>query len=199
MNRPIQTESGSDEALARILEVAEEHFRRVGYHRRSVVDIASELGMSPANIYRFSRDAINESICGRVLDEVTDIVVAIARTNAPAIEKLDRLPTVVHRRIKMTVVKQRHMHKFDSRRHAGGLADHQGACRADGDDLRGNHTRRGGAGEFDVDDAARAVRSAFTPFFHSMLIERCVQHGDDTEAGLRDQIRFVLKALGEAS
>jgi hypothetical protein len=57
------------------------------------------------------------------------------------------------------------------------------------------------SGEFDVEDAAeaaRAVRSAFMPFFHPILIEHCVQHGEDTEAGLRDQIRFILKALGKS-
>src|SRR5213078_1663381 len=31
------------------------------------------------------------------------------------------------------------------------------------------------------------------PFFHPVLIEHCVQHGEDTEAALRDQIRFILK------
>jgi Tetracyclin repressor-like, C-terminal domain len=54
------------------------------------------------------------------------------------------------------------------------------------------------AGEFAVDDAAeaaRAVKSSFTPFFHPILIEHCVQHREDMEAGLRDQIRFILKAL----
>ena len=58
-----------------------------------------------------------------------------------------------------------------------------------------------GAGEFDVEDAAqaaRAVRSAFMPFLHPILIEHRVQHGEDTEAGLRDQIRFILKALGKS-
>jgi hypothetical protein len=57
------------------------------------------------------------------------------------------------------------------------------------------------ASEFDVDDAAeaaRAVRSAFMPFFHPVLIEHCVQHGEDIEAGLRHQIRFILKALGKS-
>jgi hypothetical protein len=57
------------------------------------------------------------------------------------------------------------------------------------------------AGEFDVEDAAeaaRAVRSAFMPFFHPILIEHCVQHGEDTKAALRDQIRFILKALGKS-
>src|SRR5215216_1337574 len=79
MNRPVRTGADPDEARARILEVAEEHFRRIGYHKTSMADIASELGMSPANVYRFfsSRDAINESICGRVLNEVADIASVI--------------------------------------------------------------------------------------------------------------------------
>jgi hypothetical protein len=57
------------------------------------------------------------------------------------------------------------------------------------------------AGEFEVEDAAeaaRVVRFAFMPFLHPILIEHCVQHGEDTEAGLRDQIRFILKALGKS-
>jgi hypothetical protein len=57
------------------------------------------------------------------------------------------------------------------------------------------------AGEFEVEDAAeaaRAVNIAFMPFFHPILIEHCVQHDEDTEAGLRDQIRFILKALGKS-
>jgi AcrR family transcriptional regulator len=51
-----------------------------------VDDIASEIGMSRANVYRFvpSRDAINESSYGRVINEVDEIAFAIARTNGPA-------------------------------------------------------------------------------------------------------------------
>ncbi|WP_371090208.1 TetR/AcrR family transcriptional regulator [Bradyrhizobium sp. WSM2254] len=114
MNRPVRTRTGSGEARARILEVAEEHFRRIGYHRTSVADIASELGMSSANIYRFfrSRDAINESICGRVVNEVADIASAIARTNAPAWDKLDQLLTAVHHHNKMMLAKARPMHEL---------------------------------------------------------------------------------------
>ena len=114
MNRPVQTGKDSDAARARILEAAEKQFRRVGYHRTSVADIAAELGMSPANIYRFfpSRDAINESICGRLMNEVADIAVAIAHTNAPATEKLDQLLTAVHRHNKTTPVKAKYMHNL---------------------------------------------------------------------------------------
>jgi len=203
MNRPVRTGTDSDETRARILEVAEEHFRRIGYHKTSVADIASELGMSPANVYRFfpSRDAINESICGRVVNEIADIASAIARTNAPAKEKLGQLLTAVHHHHKVILVKARPMHELivtatqDNwpiiKAHIERMVSIFEAVIRDGV----------GAGEFDVEDAeqaARAVRSAFTPFLHPILIEHRVQHGEDTEAGLRDQIGFILKALGKS-
>ena len=58
--------SDLEQSRTRILEVAERYFRRIGYHKTSVADIASELGMSRANIYRFfpSKTAINSSVCG---------------------------------------------------------------------------------------------------------------------------------------
>ena len=81
----VRTRTDSDEVLGHILEVAEKYCHRIGYHKTSA-DISFELGVSRANVYRFfpSRDAINESICRRVVNEVTDIALAIARTNAPA-------------------------------------------------------------------------------------------------------------------
>jgi AcrR family transcriptional regulator len=203
MNRPVRTGKDSDEARARILEAAEEQFRRVGYHRTSVADIAAELGMSPANIYRFfpSRNAINESICGRVVNEIADIASAIALTDAPAMEKLDRLLTAVHRHNKTMLVKARPMHELIVaatqqnwpiiKAHIGRMVTILEAIIREGIE----------AGAFYVDDpaeAARAVRFASMPFLHPILIEHCVQHGEDTEAGLRGQIRFILKAFGKS-
>ena len=203
MDRPVRKRTDPDEMRARILEVAEKRFRRVGYHKTSVADIASELGMSPANVYRFfpSRDAINESICRRVVNEVVDIASAIARTNAPALEKLDRLLTAVHHHNKSKLITERCMHDLIV-----------AAMQKNWAIIKAHLARmvtifeviiREGieAGEFEVEDpaeAARAVKTAFTPFFHPILIEHCVQHGEDTEAGLREQIRFVLKALGKS-
>jgi hypothetical protein len=36
------------------------------------------------------------------------------------------------------------------------------------------------------------------PFLHPVLVEHCVQYGEDTEAALREQIRFIQKALGKS-
>ena len=47
----------------RILEVAERLFRVIGYQKTTVGDIAKELRMSPANVYRFfeSKKAIHRT------------------------------------------------------------------------------------------------------------------------------------------
>lgn len=203
MDRPVRTGKESDEARARILGVAEEHFRRVGYHRTSVADIAAELGMSPANIYRFfpSRNAINESICGRLMNEVADVAFAIARTDAPATEKLDQLLTTVHHHSKIMLAKAKPMHDLIVAAMQENWPIIQAHIERMLTILEAIIREGADAGEFEVEEAAeaaRAVRSAFMPFFHPILIEQCVQHGEDTEAGLRGQIRFIMKALGGA-
>jgi AcrR family transcriptional regulator len=203
MNRPVRTGKHFDQARARILEAAEKQFRRIGYHRTSVADIAAELGMSPANIYRFfpSRNAIDESICGRAVNEVADIAFAIACTNAPAMEKLERVLAAVHHHAKMMLVEARPMHELI----VAATQQNRPIIKAHIDWMVTTFEaiiREGvEAAEFDVRDAAeaaRAVRSAFMPFFHPILIEHRVQQGEDTEAARRDQIRFILKALGKS-
>ncbi|MER9236660.1 TetR/AcrR family transcriptional regulator [Mesorhizobium sp. M0622] len=204
MNRPVRTRTDPDEVRARILEVAEEHFRRIGYHKTSVADIASELGMSTANVYRFfpSRDAIKESICGRVVNEVADIALAIAHTNAPAGEKLGQLLTAVHHHKKMTLVKEKRMHDLI----VAAMQENWAIIKVHIERMvttLGVIIREGiESSEFKVDDsagAARAVHTAFAPFLHPILIEHCLEHGEDTEVGLREQIRFCLKALGKSA
>lgn len=192
-----------DAMRARILEVAEAHFRRMGFHKTSVADIASELGMSAANVYRFfpSRDAIKESICGRVVSEIADIALAIALANAPAAEKLGHLLTAVHHHNKMTLVKERRMHDLI----VAAMQDKWAIIEAHIErmlTILEAIIREGvEAGEFTVEDpaeAARAIHTAFASFFHPILIQHCLERGEETEAGLRAQVRFSLKALGKS-
>src|SRR5499425_2839194 len=82
-----------DQTRARIMETAEALFRRLGFAKTAVADIAAELKMSPANVYRFfpSKNAIVEAICQRCLAEVEEKAWAIARAKTPAAERLERL------------------------------------------------------------------------------------------------------------
>ena len=56
----------------RILVVAERLFRQIGYQKTTVADIAKELRMSPANVYRFfdSKKAIHEGVARGLMGEV---------------------------------------------------------------------------------------------------------------------------------
>ena len=91
MNAQVRTKP--DDTRARIMETAEALFRRLGFAKTTVADIAAELGMSPANVYRFfpSKNAIVEAICQRCLSEVEEKAWAVARSKAPAAQRLERL------------------------------------------------------------------------------------------------------------
>src|SRR6266536_36990 len=82
-----------DDTRARIMETADALFRRLGFAKTAVADIAAELGMSPANVYRFfpSKNAIVEAICRRGLSQPDESAWAVARSRGPAAARLERL------------------------------------------------------------------------------------------------------------
>src|SRR6202790_1265273 len=88
-----QAKTKPDDTRARIIETADALFRRMGFAKTAVTDIAAELGMSPANVYRFfaSKNAIVEAICQRHLGTMENEAWAIARSRAPAATRLERL------------------------------------------------------------------------------------------------------------
>src|SRR5262245_48960195 len=83
----------ADDTRARIMDTAEALFRRLGFAKTAVADIAAELKMSPANVYRFfsSKNAIVEAICQRCLGELEDRAWAVARSPGSAAERIERL------------------------------------------------------------------------------------------------------------
>ncbi|WP_025029570.1 TetR family transcriptional regulator [Nitratireductor aquibiodomus] len=202
MKQITRTRTDPEETRSRILEVAENFFRSIGYQKTSVADIAAEVGMSPANVYRFfpSKGAINECICGRIVEEVAAIAFSIARTNAPAPEKLSRLLTSIHEHNKATLIKEKRTHEMV----AAAMQENWSIIKAHIERmttiLEGIIREGVEAGDFDVDDpaeASRSVKRAFMTFMHPQMIEHCILHGEDTEEGLREQIRFILKGLGK--
>lgn len=102
----------AEETASRIMAVAEELFRRIGYGKTAVADIARELGMSPANVYRFfpSKAAINEAIAAKHLAEVRGLLGAIVAEDRPAGERLERFVVGLHRHNKSRCVSERKLH-----------------------------------------------------------------------------------------
>src|SRR5215472_5787906 len=89
----LQLRPRREDTRARIMETAEALFRRLGFAKTTVADIAAELRMSPANVYRFfpSKNAIVEAICQRCLSEVQEKAWAVSRSKEPAGRRLERL------------------------------------------------------------------------------------------------------------
>src|SRR5215469_13414402 len=83
----------------RILVVAERLFRQIGYQKTTVGDIAKELHMSPANVYRFfdSKKAIHEGVARVMMGEVEVAARAIVARPGPATPRLRELLTTIHR------------------------------------------------------------------------------------------------------
>ena len=82
-----------DDTRDRIMDVADRLFRQLGFAKTTVADIAAELDMSPANVYRFfaSKNAIVEAICRRCLAELDERAWEIARSRGSAPARLERL------------------------------------------------------------------------------------------------------------
>lgn len=57
-----------------ILDAAERLYEAIGFDKTTISDVARELGMSPANLYRFfqSRQAIDEAVAERQLRQIED-------------------------------------------------------------------------------------------------------------------------------
>jgi AraC-like DNA-binding protein len=67
-----ERESKEKDTHKLIVEVAERLFRQIGFQKTTVADIARELHMSPANVYRFfaAKSEINEAVCMDLLGHI---------------------------------------------------------------------------------------------------------------------------------
>ncbi|MEA9660682.1 TetR/AcrR family transcriptional regulator [Xanthomonas campestris] len=80
-----------------IVNAATEHFRRYGYEKTAVSDLAKSIGFSKAYIYKFfeSKQAIGEMICSNCLRQIEDEVrAAVDETDSPP-EKFRRMFKVI--------------------------------------------------------------------------------------------------------
>lgn len=187
-----------DETRNRILEVAEEHFRRVGYAKTAIADIAAALGMSPANIYRFfpSKGAINEAIARRLLEQSHVIARAIVAEDRPAADRLEALVLALHRYNTSQYVTERRLHDMVEvamaenwpivEAHLAEVISIFGALIADG-------VARGEFAPCDPRQAATLVKHCFVCVLHPSLIAQCADQ--DLETLTLGLARFAVAAL----
>lgn len=106
--------STPEETRLRIMTKADELFRQYGFGKTTVADIAQELGMSTANIYKFfsSKNAIVESCANRNLGIMQQKLTAIVQENSGAMDRIDRCILTIFRFHKELLQNERQIFKL---------------------------------------------------------------------------------------
>jgi len=198
MNPQVRTKP--DETRARIMETAEALFRRLGFAKTAVADIAAELNMSPANVYRFfaSKNAIVEAICKKCLSEVEEKAWTVARSKAAAADRLERLILEILAYHKENFVTEQRVNELV----VAAIEQSWDSIRAHKDVML-NVTElilRDGiaAGEFEPvepRETAHLIMHSLVAFTHPLLVGQCLEEGEDIDAQARSSIRFLLRAI----
>ena len=71
---------------AMIVEVAERHFKRYGYGKTTIVEIASDCAMSHANVYRFFRNKaeLADAVASLWLEKIIAVGNAVVKRSGSA-------------------------------------------------------------------------------------------------------------------
>jgi AcrR family transcriptional regulator len=191
------SENVETDTRERILVVAERLFRQIGYQKTTVGDIAKELRMSPANVYRFfdSKKAIHEGVARGLMGGVEDAAQIIATRRGPAALRLRELLTTIHRMNSERYVDDSKLHEMVEIAmqeswevcvaHMERITKTIAAVIAEG----------ATSGEFEVDDVADTAMCACTAmmrFFHPQMIAQCANKPGPS---LEQMIDFVLAGL----
>jgi AcrR family transcriptional regulator len=197
---PGQRGPAEHERRQQILQAADEHFRRYGYNKTTVADLAKAIGVSAAYIYRFfeAKQAIGEAVCTMTLSRIDDELLAIAAdsTKTAAMRLRGLYRCLADRGIEL-FFKERKLHDLvvvavENRwssvmRHKDVMLE--AAQRVVGDGRA--------SGEFErktpVDEICRAICETLEPFAHPMLLE--LKEPPELEASVVAVSNLVLRSL----
>jgi AcrR family transcriptional regulator len=191
------TDQIETDVRGRILTTAERLFREIGYQKTTVADIARDLRMSPANVYRFfdSKKSINAGVAKRLMGEVEQASGKIASGKTGATERLRQLLSTIHRMNSDRYVADAKMHDMV----ASAMEENWEVCRMHMECITATIAAviadGVASGEFHVADVAAAAQctcTAMVRFFHPQLIAECADKPGPT---LDQMIDFVIAGL----
>jgi len=198
MTAQVKTKPG--DTRARIMDAAEALFRRLGFGKTAVADIAAELKMSPANVYRFfpSKNAIIEAICQRCLAECEERAWAVARSRGSAAERTERLVLEIlayHKENHLTDQRVNDMVLAAIELSWGAIRAHKEHIRMVLEAILREGIERGEFEPVDPRETSRLMMISLVHFCHPVLVAQYLQDQGDIEADARASVRFLLRAI----
>jgi AcrR family transcriptional regulator len=189
--------SKDEDTYKLIVEVAERLFREIGFQKTTVADIAREIGMSSANVYRFlaAKSEINEAVCLNLLGKIETEAEKIAASSGTGTQKLRNLIGTVETIHFKQYVRDRKLYdlieasitkKWESgRRHTERMTEILEQIIASGMS----------SGEFSQGDATFATRLINTACIRFRDPRLIVEHKQEPEPTLDQMISFCIAAI----
>jgi AcrR family transcriptional regulator len=196
----VNVKSRPEETRARIMETAEALFRRLGFAKTTVADIASELDMSPANVYRFfpSKNAIVQALCQRCLSELETKIWAVARSRDPAPQRLERLVLenlCYHKENLLVEQRVSDLVQFAMEESWDAIMAHKEVHRTVIELILRDGIEAGDFEPVDPRETSMLILRAMAAFCHPILLEQGLQEGHNLESEARAIIRLLLRGI----
>lgn len=194
----ISADPARQENIARILDAAEKLFRHYGYSKTTVADIARELDMSTANIYRFfgSKTEIHQALCGRIIAQSYKLALDIRNQPISASERLRTYTLAQYKMTLETMLDEQKVHEMVViaierdwhviEKHIDSIHDLIAEIIAEGI----------AAGEFFEQDpyvASKCFGAATVNLCHPQMVAQCLAKTNRAEP--EDLIEFAIRAL----
>jgi AcrR family transcriptional regulator len=186
------------ENVARILDCAERLFRHYGYGKTNVADIARELGMSTANIYRFfaSKVEIHQAVCGRMLATCYQLTYDACHGPGTASERLRRYVQTHHQWTRDTMLDQEKVHEMvvvAIERDWHVIEKHIERIRSLVAEVISEGIATGEFADQDPEIASRCFGAAIVTLCHPQMVAQCLAKENRAMPG--ELIEFAIKAL----
>ena len=195
-----QTKAKPDDTRARIIETAEALFRRLGFAKTAVADIAGELGMSPANVYRFfpSKNAIVEAICQRCLSELDEKAWVVARSRASASARIERLFLEIMKYHLENLIVEKRVHDIvlvAMENNWEAVQAHMERIRAIIEVILRDGIESGEFERVEPHETSLLIKKSMVAFCHPLMLAEGLQDGQDLDTQSRATIQFLLRAI----
>ncbi|MGH6771311.1 MAG: TetR/AcrR family transcriptional regulator [Xanthobacteraceae bacterium] len=195
-----QLKTKPDDTRARIMEAADTLFRRLGFAKTAVADIAAELGMSPANVYRFfpSKIAIVQAMCHRCLGELEDKIWSVARARGPASQRLERMVLEIlayHKENNLENQKVSDIVLVAMEQSWDAIQAHKEVQRHAIELILRDGIESGEFEQVDPRATSALIMQSYVSYCHPALIAQGLQDGHDLETEAQALIRFQLRAI----
>jgi AcrR family transcriptional regulator len=196
----VMTRPSPEETRARIVETADALFRRLGFAKTAVADIAAELGMSPANVYRFfpSKHAIVEAICTKCLAEIDENAWAVARARGSAAQRLERLFQSIIKYHKENFIAEKRLHDIvliAIEENWGAILAHKQTVRNAIELILRDGIESGEFEPVDPKETSQMLMHGMIAYCHPVLVAQNLADGHEPERDGAAQMRFLLRAI----